>query len=66
VRRSFKRVYDAATIGRNWTPRELRHSFGGIMSDRGVPLERIADMEIMDDVFGRPSPRPSRYARYRS
>jgi len=44
VRRSFKRVCEAAGIGREWTPRELRHSFVSIMSDQGVPLERIADM----------------------
>jgi integrase len=44
VRRSFKRICEAAGIGRKWTPRELRHSFVSLMSDRGVPLERIADM----------------------
>lgn len=44
VRRSFKRICEAAGIGRDWTPRELRHSFVSIMSDQGVPLERIADM----------------------
>jgi integrase len=44
VRRSFKRICEAAGVGREWTPRELRHSFVSIMSDQGVPLERIADM----------------------
>ena len=26
----------------NWTPRELRHSFVSLMSDAGVPIEKIA------------------------
>lgn len=89
VRRSFKRICEAAGIGREWTPRELRHSFVSLMSDRGVPLERIADMvghaggssvtgrvyrqqlqpvisvgaEVMDDIFGRRSPRLARRVR---
>ncbi|MDT7551487.1 MAG: hypothetical protein QOI16_23 [Pseudonocardiales bacterium] len=25
-----------------WTPRELRHSFVSLLSDEGVPIERIA------------------------
>jgi len=25
-----------------WTPRELRHSFVSLLSDHGIPLERIA------------------------
>jgi len=44
VRRSFKRVCEAAKIGRDWTPRDLRHSFVSIMSDSGVPIDRIADL----------------------
>jgi integrase len=44
VRRSFRRICSAAGIGENWTPRELRHSFVSIMSDSGVPIERIADL----------------------
>ncbi|GAA1775357.1 tyrosine-type recombinase/integrase [Streptomonospora arabica] len=27
---------------KEWTPRELRHSFVSLMSDSGVPLEDIA------------------------
>jgi integrase len=27
---------------RQWTPRELRHSFVSLMSDAGVPVEQIA------------------------
>jgi site-specific recombinase XerD len=44
VRRSFRAITKAAQIGKNWTPRELRHSFVSIMSDNGVPLEAIADL----------------------
>ena len=44
VRRSFKTITDKAGLGRDWTPRELRHSFVSIMSDHGVPIETIADL----------------------
>jgi integrase len=44
VRRSFRGITRAAGIGENWTPRELRHSFVSIMSDHGVPIEKIADL----------------------
>lgn len=44
VRRSFRRICKKAKIGENWSPRELRHSFVSIMSDSGVPVERIADL----------------------
>jgi integrase len=27
---------------RDWTPRELRHSFVSLLSDAGVPIERIS------------------------
>lgn len=43
VRRSFRAVVKAAGLNaEDWTPRELRHSFVSIMSDAGVPLERIS------------------------
>ena len=43
VRRSFRRVTDAAGLNpADWTPRELRHSFVSLMSDAGVPIEKIA------------------------
>lgn len=43
VRRAFRRVADAAGLtGADWTPRELRHSFVSLLSDDGVPLERIS------------------------
>jgi integrase-like protein len=44
VRRAFRRVTKKAGIGETWTPRELRHSLVSIISDRGVPLESIADL----------------------
>ncbi len=44
VRRSFKTITDKAGLGRDWTPRELRHAFISIMSDHGVPIETIADL----------------------
>jgi integrase len=43
VRRAFRKV--AASAGLNaadWTPRELRHSFVSLLSDAGVPIEKIA------------------------
>ena len=42
VRREFRAVCRTAGIGRNWTPRELRHSFVSLMSSTGVPVEEIA------------------------
>lgn len=44
VRRSFRRITNAAGLGTHWTPRELRHSFVSIMSDNGVTIEQIADL----------------------
>ena len=43
VRRSFRLVLAAADLDpADWTPRELRHSFVSLMSDAGVPIEKIA------------------------
>ena len=43
VRRSFRTVLAAAGLDpADWTPRELRHSFVSLMSDAGVPIEKIA------------------------
>ncbi len=39
----FKRVCEAAGIGRDWQRRETRHSFVSIAPDSGVPVEDIAD-----------------------
>jgi integrase len=43
VRRGFRRVAAAAGLSaREWTPRELRHSFVSLLSDGGVPMEQIS------------------------
>jgi integrase len=43
VRRSFRAVLAAAGLNSaDWTPGELRHSFVSLMSDAGVPIEKIA------------------------
>ncbi len=45
VRRAFRRVVAQAGLNpADWTPRELRHSFVSLLSDHGVPLEKIADL----------------------
>jgi integrase len=43
VRRDFRAVLDdAGLIGREWTPRELRHSFVSLLSDHHIPIEDIS------------------------
>jgi integrase len=42
VRKTFKRVCEAAGVGDGWTPRELRTSFVSLLSHRGVSIEEIA------------------------
>jgi integrase len=43
VRRAFRKVTAAAGLDpADWTPRELRHSFVSLLSDAGVPVEKIA------------------------
>ncbi|WP_163547795.1 tyrosine-type recombinase/integrase [Candidatus Frankia nodulisporulans] len=43
VRRAFRRVAaKAGLVAKEWTPRELRHSFVSLLSDDGVPLEQIS------------------------
>jgi integrase len=43
IRRSFRKVAEAAGLdSREWTPRELRHSFVSLLSDAGVPIEQIS------------------------
>lgn len=42
VRRSFRGICQAAGIGEDWTPRELRTSFVSLLSASGVPVEEIA------------------------
>jgi integrase len=43
VRMEFKRITEKAGLGRDWTPRELRHTFVSLVPDSGVPTEQIAD-----------------------
>lgn len=43
VASTFKAVCGAAGIGRNWQPRETRHTFVSVLSDRGVDIEQISD-----------------------
>ncbi len=43
VRRDFRRVIKAAgLVAKEWTPRELRHSFVSLLSDGGMPIEQIS------------------------
>jgi integrase len=42
VRRQFKATCQAAGIGEDWAPRELRTSFVSLLSASGVPVEEIA------------------------
>jgi integrase len=43
VRRDFRRVITAAgLVAKEWTPRELRHSFVSLLSDDGMPIEQIS------------------------
>jgi len=43
VRREFRRVVAAAGLNPGeWTPRELRHSFVSLLSDSGMPVEKIS------------------------
>ncbi|WP_426505414.1 site-specific integrase [Dactylosporangium sp. McL0621] len=45
VRRAFRAVVDLAGLAaKEWTPRELRHSFVSLLSDSGVAIEDIADL----------------------
>ena len=43
VRAEFNHIIAAAELGDGWTPNMLRHSAASLMSDAGIPLERIAD-----------------------
>jgi integrase len=45
VRREFQKITQAAGLGADWTPRELRHSFVSILSNNGgVRIEDISDL----------------------
>jgi integrase len=43
VRRAFRRIAKTAgLVAKEWTPRELRHSFVSLLSDSGIPIEKIS------------------------
>jgi site-specific recombinase XerD len=43
VRRDFRTVLDqAGLVGKDWTPRELRHSFVSLLSAHDIPIENIS------------------------
>ncbi|MEU4329052.1 tyrosine-type recombinase/integrase [Nonomuraea dietziae] len=43
VRREFRRVVErAGLVAKEWTPREMRHSFVSLLSADGMPIEHIA------------------------
>jgi integrase len=43
VRRAFRKVIEKAGLfAKEWTPRELRHSFVFLLSDFGIPIEQIS------------------------
>jgi len=43
-RRSFQAATVRAGLGKEWTPHELRHSCLSLLSEKGVPLEKLADL----------------------
>ena len=44
VQKEFEKITKAARLGGAWTPRELRHSFGSILSGHHVRPEDISDL----------------------
>ena len=42
VIRAFRIITEAAGLGDNWVPREMRHTFVSVLSASGVPVESIA------------------------
>jgi integrase len=44
VRREFQAICEKAGMGKEWTPRELRHSFVSMLSADGVTTEDISHM----------------------
>ncbi|MEU4406427.1 site-specific integrase [Streptosporangium sp. NPDC023963] len=43
VRRAFRKILEKTDLDpREWTPRELRHSFVSLLSDNGIPVEEIS------------------------
>jgi integrase len=42
VIRAFRTATEKAGLGRDWAPREMRHTFVSVLSANGVPIESIA------------------------
>jgi integrase len=42
VIRAFRAITEKAGLGKDWVPREMRHTFVSVLSANGVPLENIA------------------------
>lgn len=42
VLRAFHVITEKAGLGKNWAPREMRHTFVSLLSANGVPMESIA------------------------
>jgi len=43
VLREFRRITQAAGLGTDWVPREMRHTFVSLLSSNGTVLEDIAE-----------------------
>jgi integrase len=44
VLREFRRITQAAALGADWVPQEMRHTFVSLLSANGTALEDIADL----------------------
>jgi integrase len=44
VLREFRKITQAAGLGTEWVPREMRHTFVSLLSSNGTALEDIADL----------------------
>ena len=44
VRREFRKITQAAGLGTDWVPREMRHTFVSLFSSNGTALEDIANL----------------------
>jgi site-specific recombinase XerD len=42
IRKMFQDVCQRAGLGRDWAPRDLRHTFVSLLSDDGMAIEKIA------------------------
>jgi integrase len=51
VRHGFRKITEAAGLGKNWAPREMRHTFVSLLSSNGMPLEDIAVL-VRQQPFG--------------